>query len=90
MSTRGCAPSCTRVQRDMRCTRVTSASRTVELALVYRTLVCGSELEISDCTAYMLVLGIDYLDYRPQCVAHAHQVRDLCSMVSRGAHVRAL
>ena len=31
-------------------------------------------------TAYMLVLDIDY---RPQYVAHAHQVRDLHSMVGR-------
>ena len=36
-------------------------------------------------TAYMLVLDIDY---RPQCVAHAHQVRDLHSMVGRGARTR--
>jgi hypothetical protein len=35
--------------------------------------------------AYMLVLDIDY---RPQCVAHAHQVRDLHSMVGRGARTR--
>ena len=34
MSTRGCAPSCTRVQREMSCTRVTSASRTLEVTLV--------------------------------------------------------
>ena len=34
--------------------------------------------DISDGTAYMLVLGIDYC---PHCVAHAHQVRDLRSMV---------
>ena len=33
----------------------------------------------------MLVLDIDY---RPQCVAHAHQVRDLHSMVGRGARTR--
>ena len=33
----------------------------------------------------MLVLDIDY---RPQCVAHAHQVRDLHSMVGRGARMR--
>ena len=26
-----------------------------------------------------------YIDYRPQCVAHAHQVRELHSMVGRGA-----
>ena len=40
-------------------------------------------------TSCMLVLDIDY---RPQCVAHAHQVRDLHSMVGGGAevHVRAL
>ena len=30
-------------------------------------------------TAYMLVLDIDY---RPQCVAHAHQVRDLHRLYS--------
>ena len=33
----------------------------------------------------MLVLD---LDYSPQCVAHAHQVRDLHSMVGRGARTR--
>lgn len=33
----------------------------------------------------MLVLDIDY---RSQCVAHAHQVRDLHSMVGRGARTR--
>ena len=36
-------------------------------------------------TACMLVLD---LDYRPQLVAHAHQVRDLHSMVGRGARTR--
>ena len=36
-------------------------------------------------TAYMLALDIDY---RSQCVAHAHQVRDLHSMVGRGARAR--
>ena len=36
-------------------------------------------------TACMLVLDIDYC---PQCVAHAHQVRDLHSMVGRGARTR--
>ena len=35
--------------------------------------------------AYMLVLDIDY---RSQCVAHADQVRDLHSMVDRGARTR--
>ena len=37
-------------------------------------------------TSCMLVLDIDY---RPQCVAHAHQVRDLHSMVGRGARINA-
>ena len=36
-------------------------------------------------TACMLVLDIDY---RPQCGAHAHQVRDFHSMVGRGARTR--
>ena len=36
-------------------------------------------------TSCMLVLDIDY---RPQCVAHAHQVRDLHSMVGCGARTR--
>ena len=44
MSTRGCAPSCTRVQRDMGSTRVTSACRTLELALSMRRERQGERL----------------------------------------------
>ena len=48
-------------------------------------VVTRSEIIFQTRTACMLAL---YIDYRPQCVAHAHQVRDLHSMVGRGARTR--
>ena len=67
------------------CSDTRTVMRGVGLGLGWYTHAGARNSRFQTRTAYMLALDIDY---RPQCVAHAHQVRDLHSMVGRGARTR--